>query len=243
MTKMTKSTRSKKYSPHLLRSSHYQRPFSHYNFKRVANLESTLAAKERDVWKDAICPVCLECPHNAVLLLCSSHDKGCRPYICATNFHHSNCLDQLIDSHRIPKDCEDLGSIELTCPLCRGGVKGYTLVEPAREQLNQNKRSCMQDSCSYLGTYGELCKHVRKKHPFVKPRSVDPVHTYRWRRLLFRSSVQDMICATSSSMVRRVLNEMLQYEELVASAWREGDHGATIHSSLQIDETMNLADQ
>lgn len=230
---MTKSIRGKKCSSRQLRS-HNRRLFSQCNFKRVANKE--LAATEKCAWKDSICPVCLECPHNAVLLLCSSHDKGCRPYICATNYHHSNCLDQLIDSRRSSKDCEDLDSIELTCPLCRGEVKGYTLVEPAREQLNQNKRSCMQDGCSYMGSYGELCKHVRKKHPSVKPHSVDPVHTYRWRRLLFRSSLQDMICATSSPMVRRVLYVMLQFEELMASVWHEGPHGA-----MQINE-MNLAD-
>ncbi|OEL24687.1 hypothetical protein BAE44_0014293 [Dichanthelium oligosanthes] len=33
-------------------------------------------------------------PHNAVLLLCSSHDKGCRSYICDTSYRHSNCLDR-----------------------------------------------------------------------------------------------------------------------------------------------------
>ncbi|KAG8056946.1 hypothetical protein GUJ93_ZPchr0002g24669 [Zizania palustris] len=75
ITKMTKSTRRKKYSSRQLRPSHYQRPFSHCNFKRVANLESTLEATEKYLWRDAICPVCLECPHNAVLLLCLSHDK------------------------------------------------------------------------------------------------------------------------------------------------------------------------
>lgn len=45
-------------------------------------------------WEDARCPVCMEHPHNAVLLICTSHDKGCRPYMCDTSYRHSNCLDQ-----------------------------------------------------------------------------------------------------------------------------------------------------
>ncbi|XP_020539102.1 uncharacterized protein LOC105644416 isoform X2 [Jatropha curcas] len=40
------------------------------------------------------CPICMDHPHNAVLLLCSSHDKGCRSYICDTSYRHSNCLDR-----------------------------------------------------------------------------------------------------------------------------------------------------
>ncbi|KAG6740611.1 hypothetical protein POTOM_056066 [Populus tomentosa] len=45
-------------------------------------------------WEEARCPVCMEHPHNAVLLICSSHEKGCRPYMCDTSYRHSNCLDQ-----------------------------------------------------------------------------------------------------------------------------------------------------
>ncbi|CAA3025429.1 Hypothetical predicted protein [Olea europaea subsp. europaea] len=45
-------------------------------------------------WEEARCPICMEHPHNAVLLLCSSHDKGCRPYMCDTSSRHSNCFGQ-----------------------------------------------------------------------------------------------------------------------------------------------------
>lgn len=45
-------------------------------------------------WDEASCPICMDHPHNAVLLLCSSHDKGCRSYICDTSYRHSNCLDR-----------------------------------------------------------------------------------------------------------------------------------------------------
>ncbi|KAK9140683.1 hypothetical protein Scep_010364 [Stephania cephalantha] len=45
-------------------------------------------------WDEALCPICMDHPHNAVLLLCSSYDKGCRPYLCDSSYRHSNCLDR-----------------------------------------------------------------------------------------------------------------------------------------------------
>ncbi|KAI4295127.1 hypothetical protein MLD38_040618 [Melastoma candidum] len=49
-------------------------------------------------WDEARCPICMEHPHNAVLLICSSQEKGCRPYMCNTSHRHSNCLDQFCKS-------------------------------------------------------------------------------------------------------------------------------------------------
>ncbi|KAL5078753.1 hypothetical protein RYX36_007174, partial [Vicia faba] len=40
--------------------------------------------------------------HNAVLLICSSHEKGCRPYMCNTSYRHSNYLDQFCKSFAEP---------------------------------------------------------------------------------------------------------------------------------------------
>nr|ACF81444.1 unknown [Zea mays]ACG40237.1 hypothetical protein [Zea mays] len=97
----------------------------------------------------------MEFPHNAVLLLCSSHGNGYCPYICASSYQHSNCLDQPVESCR-KEASEDPDAIELACPLCRGEVKCYTLVDPARKQLNHKKRSSMEDGCSYMVTYIEL---------------------------------------------------------------------------------------
>lgn len=45
-------------------------------------------------WDETSCPICMDHPHNAVLLICSSHEKGCRSYICDTSYRHSNCLDR-----------------------------------------------------------------------------------------------------------------------------------------------------
>ncbi|KAJ1289907.1 hypothetical protein BS78_02G200900 [Paspalum vaginatum] len=232
--RMTKYMRNKRSYSRQFRSSLHQKRCSNSVFKKIASQELAFAATEKCAWTDATCPVCMEYPHNAVLLLCSSHGSGCRPYICASDFQHSNCLDQLVESCR--KDSsEDPDAIELACPLCRGEVKGYTLVEPARKQLNHMRRSCMQDGCSYMGTYRELCKHVKKKHRSANPRAVDPLHAYRWKRLIFRSSLQDMVCSTTSSLVRRLLSVMLQFEELMASTWQDGGdyHGTTNDDSLQ----------
>ncbi|GLU01004.1 hypothetical protein SLE2022_183310 [Rubroshorea leprosula] len=51
-------------------------------------------ALEKKDWEGATCPVCLEFRHNAVVLLCASYHKGCRPYMCTTSRRFSNCLEQ-----------------------------------------------------------------------------------------------------------------------------------------------------
>uniref|UniRef100_K4B225 Uncharacterized protein n=1 Tax=Solanum lycopersicum TaxID=4081 RepID=K4B225_SOLLC len=117
---------------------------------------------EKKDWEDATCSVCMEYPHNAVLLLCSSHDKGCRPYMCGTSLRYSNCLDQYKKAYTkaiLPDNNQPVQ-----------GVKGWTVVEPAREYLNLKKRSCMQDDCSFVGSYKEIRKHVKAEHPCARPR-------------------------------------------------------------------------
>jgi hypothetical protein len=60
---------------------------------KMGNAHTDTAALHKE-WDDVLCPICMDHPHNAVLLLCSSHDKGCRSYICDTSYRHSNCLDR-----------------------------------------------------------------------------------------------------------------------------------------------------
>lgn len=180
-------------------------------------------ALDKKEWEDVTCSVCMEYPHNAVLLLCSSHDKGCRPYMCGTSFRHSNCLDQykkaytkVIPSHNgqpiqgsindpsvlsdsnLPVEKNEV--TELACPLCRGQVKGWTVVEPMRDYLNAKKRSCMQDNCSFVGNYKELKKHVRAEHPLARPRMVDPAHEQKWRWLEWEREREDVISTVTSTM-------------------------------------------
>ncbi|KAF8388362.1 hypothetical protein HHK36_027028 [Tetracentron sinense] len=63
------------------------------DMKGSASTNTDIRAMHKE-WDEASCPICMEHPHNAVLLLCSSHDKGCRSYICDTSYRHSNCLDR-----------------------------------------------------------------------------------------------------------------------------------------------------
>ncbi|XP_022768241.1 uncharacterized protein LOC111312333 isoform X2 [Durio zibethinus] len=174
-------------------------------------------ASEKKDWEGAKCSVCLEFPHNAVLLLCSSYDKGCRPYMCATSRRFSNCLEQYKKAYTkvtsgdsssvdnsslisgVGQQTEKMEVPELLCPLCRGQVKGWTVVEPARKYLNRKKRSCMQDKCPFVGTYKELKKHVRAKHPLARPRAVDPVLEEKWKKLENERARNDVISTIMSS--------------------------------------------
>lgn len=151
--------------------------------------------------EDITCSVCMEYPHNAVLLLCSSHNKGCRPYMCGTSSQYSNCLDQYKNAYTKAESfpLDKYGS-ELACPLCRGQVKGWTVVESARDYLNAKKRTCMHDNCSFVGVYKELKKHVRSEHPSVNPREVDPDQEQKWRRLERDRERSDVISTITSSM-------------------------------------------
>ncbi|TQD99953.1 hypothetical protein C1H46_014457 [Malus baccata] len=190
-------------------------------------LEDLCSKKCRDLekkdWEDATCSVCMEYPHNAVLLLCSSHDKGCRPYMCGTSFRHSNCLGQYKKAYTkiVPSDLGQplLGSnndpivepdagwpvqkcevTELACPLCRGQVKGWTVLEPARDYLNTKRRSCMQENCSFVGNYKELKRHVKEEHPSACPREVDPDLEQKWRSLEHERETNDLMSTIQSSM-------------------------------------------
>ncbi|KAL3814463.1 hypothetical protein ACJIZ3_015731 [Penstemon smallii] len=196
-------------------------PYSLPSYEEMDGMQNNCSKIVKKDWEDTTCSVCMECPHNAVLLLCSSHEKGCRPYMCGTSFRHSNCLDQykkaytktlsdncprhnLLDSQTIGslsgRSFEKCEATELACPLCRGQVKGWTVVDPAREHLNAKKRSCMQDNCSFSGTYKELRKHVKAEHPSAKPREVDPTIEQKWRRLERERERDDVMSTIRTSM-------------------------------------------
>ncbi|KAL8205851.1 hypothetical protein R6Q57_009402 [Mikania cordata] len=195
----------------------------HY-LSNLKEKKSSISMPKKDL-EDITCSVCMEYPHNAVLLLCSSHEKGCRPYMCGTSSRYSNCLDQyknaytkttslsppplttssnspVPDSWPIEKHEE---VTELACPLCRGQVKGWTVVESTREYLNCKKRTCMHDECSFIGAYKELKKHVKSEHPCSKPREVDPDQEQKWRRLEREREREDVISTVTSSMPGAVI--------------------------------------
>ncbi|KAJ1700117.1 hypothetical protein LUZ63_008629 [Rhynchospora breviuscula] len=176
-----------------------------------------IEAKEKRDWEDAVCSVCMERPHNAVLLLCSSHEKGCRPYMCGTGPRLSNCLTQFKKAYSKGQSQIDYSipgagpgkesgeAVELACPLCRGHVKGWTVVVPARKYLNRKKRTCAHDNCSFRGSYKQLRNHIKAVHPAIRTRQVDPVQEQRWQALEREREREDVMSAIQSAMPRSVV--------------------------------------
>ncbi|KAK1264549.1 hypothetical protein QJS04_geneDACA016181 [Acorus gramineus] len=142
----------------------------------------TCSASQEDIpsWEDLRCPVCLDHPHNAVLLLCTSHANGCRPFMCDTGHHLSNCLDQYL---------------KLKCPLCRGHINGWKVVEPARRFMNSKSRTCSLETCDFSGSYSDLDRHAREVHPLARPSEVDPVRDQEWRRIQDELGLGDALSA------------------------------------------------
>uniref|UniRef100_A0A5B7AZV5 Uncharacterized protein n=1 Tax=Davidia involucrata TaxID=16924 RepID=A0A5B7AZV5_DAVIN len=261
--------------------------------KRSMPNDSDIHALHKE-WDEASCPICMDHPHNAVLLLCSSHEKGCRSYICDTSYRHSNCLDRfkklrannrnspsppsllpanqhssvntsdrnlglrttsvlteanenlnLREINTVPSvrllggrgesgiheadrhlemqegmletgDSESLwgrvdleennaeslsdSRLSLRCPLCRGTVLGWEVVEEARKYLNLKPRSCSHESCSFLGNYRELRRHARRVHPTARPADIDPSRQQAWRHLEHQREYGDIVTAIRSAM-------------------------------------------
>lgn len=95
--------------------------------------------------------------------------------------------------------------VDLACPLCRGQVKGWTVVAPARKYLNRKKRNCAHDNCSFRGSYKQLRNHIKAAHPAVRTRQVDPAQEQRWRALEREREREDVMSAIRSAMPRSVV--------------------------------------
>nr|XP_043628608.1 uncharacterized protein LOC122600032 [Erigeron canadensis] len=237
---MPKDRRERSLSAGKSRASPYRCSSSHPKRSSIKNpLESEENQKE---WEDARCPVCMEHPHNAILLLCSSHNKGCRPYMCDTSYRHSNCFDQfrksfsegqpsaaltdegqqsatstdgqpsiplneagvllpaLIPEASLTTLNEDKLKAKLLCPLCRGEVNGWVVVDAARVFMNTKTRSCASETCDFFGTYTDLRKHARLVHPLVRPSEADPERQRDWRRMERQRDLGDLLSTLQSSM-------------------------------------------
>lgn len=176
-------------------------------------------------WEDVICPICLEVPHNSVLLQCSSYDKGCRPFVCDTSQLHSNCLDRFKRTHGMPSssmydatsqtsntnsivnselvvsDCQ----YKLSCPLCRGDVSGWIIVDKARVHLDVKRRCCDEEQCAFMGSYSELQKHAQLEHPHACPSKIDPARQLDWENFQQSSEIVDVLSTIHSEVPRGVV--------------------------------------
>ncbi|KAL7587335.1 hypothetical protein Lser_V15G37817 [Lactuca serriola] len=185
-------------SPYVCNTSHSKRSLS----------KNPLESENIKEWEEARCPVCMEHPHNAILLLCSSHEKGCRPFMCDTSYRHSNCFDQFqkassesLETPPTPTPTSTPTPVTtLTCPLCRGQVTGWIVVEAARGFMNGKTRSCASETCEFSGTYADLRKHARLDHPLVRPSEADPDRQRDWRRLERQRDMGDLLSTLQSSI-------------------------------------------
>ncbi|KAJ0965643.1 hypothetical protein J5N97_026781 [Dioscorea zingiberensis] len=186
-------------------------------------------------WEDVICPICLDFPHNGVLLLCSSYEKGCRPFICDTDGTHSNCLDRFTCAYGMPNvaKCasanneaeQRIQAIQPnledppTCPLCRGNVTGWVVIDEARVHLNMKKRCCQEKQCSFIGNYVELQKHIKLKHPHSRPSEVDPARRLDWENFQQSSEIVDVLSIIHSEVPRGVVlgDYVIEYADVETS--------------------------
>lgn len=187
-------------------STHQARafPYHPYNINNTGlkSEKSSLTIGDEREWEEARCPICMDHPHNAVLLLCSSAEKGCRPYMCDTSYRHSNCLDQFCKSGggRMEEPFREshirsLGDQLLGCPLCRGQVRGCVVIKAARQFMDSKPRSCSLETCCFNGTYMELRKHAREEHPYQHPFKSDPGRESEWARLQLQTDYDDSFSA------------------------------------------------
>lgn len=174
-------------SSHKYRATPYSCANKNAN-KRTPKYPS-LPIGNKDEWEETRCPICMEHPHNAVLLQCSSREKGCLPYICDTSARHSNCLDQFQKTSMN----DDEQETKLVCPLCRGQINKWIVVNSAREFMNSKTRSCSMGTCDFSGNYSQLRAHARRQHPRVRPTDVDPERELEWTKLEQEIEQQDML--------------------------------------------------
>jgi len=189
------------------------------------------AAKQAAEWEEVRCPVCMDHPHNAVMLVCSSHEKGCRPFLCDTSYRHSNCLDQYRKASK--ESSKDSGQAEcsecqqpvkLACPLCRGPVSHWTKDYDARKFMNSQARACTMESCEFKGAYNQLRKHAREDHPAIRPMEVDPDRQRDWHRMEHQRDMGDLFSMVRSGISGREFG----FSEGEDGVSERPSHGASI---------------
>ncbi|KAK1317669.1 hypothetical protein QJS10_CPA05g02354 [Acorus calamus] len=163
-------------------------------------------------WEDVLCPICLDFPHNGVLLQCSSFEKGCRPFMCDTDHTHSNCLDRFKSAYGLPSSTKSSFTTSdgtpknhPACPLCRGEVTGWVVIDEARFHLNMKKRCCEEKHCGYIGNYSELQKHAKLKHPHARPSEIDPARQLDWENFQQSSEIIDVLSTIHSEVPHGVV--------------------------------------
>ncbi|KAF7130791.1 hypothetical protein RHSIM_Rhsim10G0198700 [Rhododendron simsii] len=124
-------------------------------------VQSVLDKKDME---EARCSICMEPPHNAVLLHCSNIEKGCHSYMCDTSNHRSNWFNQFRKSPD--------STPTFSCPQCGVEViNGCIVLAAVRDFMNSRPRRCSVETCEFTGNYQELVHHVSVEHPLERVRN------------------------------------------------------------------------
>lgn len=117
--------------------------------------------------------------------------------------------------------------LNLSCPLCRGTVHSWEVVEEVRDYLNTKKRSCSRESCSFVGNYLELRLHARRVHPTTHPSVVDPTRERAWRHFERQREYGDIVSAIRSAIPGAVVvgDYVIENGDGRSSSDREGSLG------------------
>jgi len=183
--KMPVSSNRNRVSPYPLRSCRNKKQ------KEVEASSSPVELESVSEWEDVRCVICMEPPHNAVLLQCSSFSKGCRAYMCDTSARHSNCFKQ----YRRSNSSSRCSGKTLHCPYCRGEVQGTMKSTCARRFMNARPRCCTVDKCDFSGTYAQLKNHLKTEHPGFTPPKLDPWEQHMWEQLEREAEYIEMLNA------------------------------------------------
>ncbi|EOA12084.1 hypothetical protein CARUB_v10007899mg [Capsella rubella] len=183
-------------------------------------------------WEDVMCVICMEPPHNAVLLRCSSYSKGCRPYMCDTNLYHSNCFNQFSRNNRHHSNVKTL-----SCPLCRGEVYGTVYSTSGRRFMNAKPRPCSVDKCKFSGTYSKLDKHFITAHMYPNTPNVDPLR--QWTPEQIHRSAQYMEQMSQTEIPYRLQVVQNQFPYIHHPSMIQRNVNGTVQSLLYSRQETN----
>jgi len=110
-------------------------------------------------------------------------------------------VNSMANSESVVSDCQ----YNLSCPLCRGDVSGWIIVDKARVHLDEKKRCCDEQQCAFIGNYSELQKHAQLEHPHACPSKIDPARQLDWENFQQSSEIVDVLSTIHSEIPRGVV--------------------------------------
>ena len=139
----------------------------------------------------------------------------------------SETLQDRAELEELDADNSSESKLNLKCPLCRGTVYSWEVIEEARDYLNTKKRSCSRESCSFVGNYLELRLHARRVHPTTHPSVVDPIRERAWLHFERQREYGDIVSAIRSAIPGAVVvgDYVIENGDGRSSSDREGSLG------------------